>query len=405
MSRLLNYSLKLTSIQALFISLHAYIDLTPLSLSSESLILFGLQSPEVANVDDTIFTTPWMLRTLQRDLLMLENQLPYFVLEKLFMLINENRNVDQQAVSLDELAVTFFDPLLPRKKAASKLNTQKDYNHLLDVFRSTFLNEVRKKVDEKGMEMDPLQYCKVGDMTSGTTVRSESDGCGFFKIKNISFLNEGCPTWNWTQDSAGSISAPVQEKQLIHFVSELQQAGVRFKKRKGHDLLDIDFTRGTLCTRDTLWIPPLSIDDNTVPLFLNFVAYEQCHERAKPFFTNYFMFWDSLVNSPGDIQILHNEGIINHVLGSNTRVANLLNNLCREIVYDLKHCYLKNTIEGLNEYCKPYDDSVCRKWWRNLIRERFSSPWTCLSLFAAIILLLLTFLQSFYIVYPYYRPH
>jgi len=311
----------------------------------------------VANVDDPIFTTPWMLRTLQRDLLMLENQLPYFVLEKLFELIN-NKNIDRQAVSLEVLAVTFFDPLLPRENAASKLNTQKPCAHLLDVFRSTFLKSVREKVDKKGEARVKIQ-----------------------------------------PNPDGSVSALVRERQLIHFASELQEAGMQFKKRKGQDLLDIDFDRGTL------WIPPLSIDDSTVPLFLNFVAFEQCHDHARPFFTSYFMFWDSLVNSPGDIQILHKHGTINHVLGSNADVANLLNKLCREIVYDLDQCYLYNEIKEVNDYCKPYDESKYRVWWRNLIRERFSSPWTCLSLFAAIILLLLTLLQTLYTVYPYYQPN
>ncbi|KAF8025956.1 hypothetical protein BT93_F2707 [Corymbia citriodora subsp. variegata] len=276
--------------------------------------------------DDPIFTTPWMLRTLQRDLLMLENQLPFFVLMKLYELINNN--IDQQAVLQEVLAVTFFDPLLPRDNAASKLNTTKPYTHLLDVIRSTFLQSTQ-----------------------------------------------------WNPD--GSVSALVRERQLIHFVSELKEAGVRFNKRKGHDLLDINFAHGTLQT------PPLSMDDNTVPLFLNFVADEQCHDHAKPF-TNYFMFSDSLVNSLGDIQILHTHRIINHVLGSNGDVANLLNKLCREIVYDLDQCYLPNKMKVVNDYCKPHDES---KYLHGHA-----------SLFAAIILLLLTLLQTLYYVYPYYWP-
>ncbi|KAK3426914.1 hypothetical protein EUGRSUZ_F03240 [Eucalyptus grandis] len=344
MSQLPKLSIKATSIQALRVILREYSDLT--------------SSVGVKNVEDPIFTTPWMLRTLQRDFLMLENQLPFFVLEKLYELTNNKKNIDPQAASLEVLAVTFFETLLPRENAASKLNTPKPYTHLLDVFRSTFLKSVREKVDKKGMAQVKMQ---------------------------------------WNPD--GSVGALVQERHLIHFASELQEAGVHFKKQKGRDLLDIDFAHGTL------WIPPLSMDDNTIPLFLNFVAYEQCHDHAKPFFTNYFMFWDCLVNGPGDIQILHKHGIINHVLGSNVDVANLLNKLCREIVYDLDQCYLYNEIKEVNAHRKPYNESKYRVWWRNLIHERFSSPWTCLSPFAAIFLLLLALLQTLYIVYPYHRPH
>ncbi|KAI6690286.1 hypothetical protein NL676_027114 [Syzygium grande] len=306
------------------------------------------ESPGVANVDDPIFTTPWMLRTLQRDLLMLENQLPFFVLEKLSELIDNNKSIDRQAVSLEVLAVTFFDPLLPRKNADSKLNTKKPYAHLLDVFRSTFLKSVREKVDKQGMAQVKMQ--------------SHPDG---------------------------SVGALVRERQLIHCVSELREAGVQFKKRKGQDLLDINFAHRTL------QIPPLSMDDNTVPLFLNFVAYEQCHDHAKPYFTNYFMFWDSLVNSPrgysNSPQAWDHQSRVGKQWGRGQSVE--------------QACYLYNEIKEVNDYSKPYDESKYRVWWRNLIRERFSSPWTCLSLFAAIILLLLTLLQTLYTVYPYYRPH
>lgn len=174
--------------------------------------------------------------------------------------------------------------------------------------------------------------------------------------------------------------------------------GVQFRKGEDSDLLDIKFEGGVL------EIPPLIIDDNTVPLLLNFVAYEQCDEDAKPFFTNFFMFFDSLINSHNDVEILHKNGIINHVLGSDKDVANLFNKLCREIVYDLDECYLSKQMKGVNEYCKEYYATRWHVWWTNLIRDYFSSPWTFLSLLAAIVLLLLTAAQTFYTVYAYYRP-
>ncbi|XP_056167781.1 UPF0481 protein At3g47200-like [Syzygium oleosum] len=314
--------------------------------------LFHTKSTVVAIEDDPILTNPWILTTLRRDLLLLENQLPFFVLEKLYELINNKNNIDhQQAVPLEELAVTFFDPLLPQQNAASKLDTEKPKAHLLDVFRSTFLKSVSEKVPKK------------------ETNRVNSR------------LNPN-----------GSMRGLVR-----YFASELQEAGMQFKKWKGHDLLDIEFDHGTLR------VPPLSISDNTVSLLLNFVAYEMSVKHPEPFFTNYFIFWDSLVNSPRDIQIFRKHGIINH-LGSEKAAAELFMR-CREAIYDLDLGYLYNEIKEVNDYGEQYYQSKYSHWWRSLIRERFSSPWTCLSLFAAIILLLLTLLQTFYTVYAYYRPH
>lgn len=298
-------------------------------------------------VEDPIFTTRWMLRTLQRDLLKLENQLPFFVLEKLYELI---RLVDDPP--LVDLVVTFFDPLLPRKNIKGKLNPNEEFDHMLDVFRSTFLSSVNETTKPAGWKQ--LQ-----------------------KLDNIPL---------------------VEERQLIHCVTELQEAGVRFKMREDLDLLDISFKDGMLK------IPPLYIDDNTVPLFLNLVAYEQCDQDAKPFFTNFCMFFDSLINSHTDVGILHKNGIINHVLGSDKDVANLFNKLGREIVYDLDECYLSQQMMDVNDYCKQYFASRWHVWFTNLIRDYFSSPWTFLSLLAAIALLLLTTAQTFYTVYAYYSP-
>ncbi|KAL3746941.1 hypothetical protein ACJRO7_015817 [Eucalyptus globulus] len=312
--------------------------------------LFHTKSTVVANEVDPIFTHVRILTNLQRDLLMLANQLPFFVLEKLFMLINK-KNTDPQDVPLEVLAVTFFNPLLPQQNVASKLNTKNPKAHLLDVFHSTFLESVSEKVHKKGKDQIKPQL--------------NPDG----SIRGLA----------------------------LHFASDLQEAGVKFRKREGHDLLDIKFAHGTL------WVPPLSINENTVSLLLNFIAYELRVNHRMSFFTNYLMFWESLVYCPGDIRTLHKRGIINHVSGSEEDMANLLIK-CRQVINDLDLGYLYDIIEEVNEYSKRYYTSKYRVWWRSLIREHFRSPWTCLSLFAAIIIVLLTFLQTLYAMYSYYRP-
>ncbi|KAF8025957.1 hypothetical protein BT93_F2708 [Corymbia citriodora subsp. variegata] len=317
---------------------------------------------------DPIFNARWMLTTLQRDLLKLENQLPYFVLQKLFKLTSRG----QEKIPLEELIVTFFDPLSPRKTATSKLNRartvdgkRQQYAHMLDVFRSTFLKTVRDKVNQNGWTPAPhLDH-------NNSLFSSHND----------------------------DVEKPLpREKQLIHFMSELQEAGVKLQKREGHDLLDIAF-KGR-----TLHMPPFFIDNNSVPLFLNFIAYEQCNERAKPFFTNYFMFLDSLINSSDDVKILHEKEIINHALGSTDNVAALLDNLCREMVYDNDQCYLSNEMKEINKHCKTYYRSAYRRSLRTFIHKYFSSPWTILSLLAATVLLILTVLQTIYAIYSYYHP-
>ncbi|KAI4342455.1 hypothetical protein MLD38_027082 [Melastoma candidum] len=299
-------------------------------------------------VDDPIFTTPWMLRTLQRDLIMLENQLPYFVLEELFNLTS----TDNQETPLKHLIVMFFDPLFPREDPISKLNTEIEDYHMLNIFRSTFLITARKK----------------------------------FSLMESTHHHEN------------SSSSGVEERQLSHSATELEETGIEFRRHEGVDMLDIVYHNGALK------IAPLTIDDNAVLLFLNFLAYEQCDKLSRPFFTNFFVFLDSLVNDVGDIEILHKYGILNHHLGSDEDVVTLVGQLCRQMVYDPDQFYLAPEAKKINHRCTVYYQSEWRHWWRNLISTYFSSPWAFLSLAAAILLLVLTFLSTFYVIYAYYQP-
>ncbi|KAL5721144.1 hypothetical protein ACHQM5_013740 [Ranunculus cassubicifolius] len=301
---------------------------------------FEAENEEEEDVEDPIFTTRWMLRTLQRDLLMLENQLPFFVLEKLFEITSLGKEP-----SLMELTLEFFNPLMPREKELLKVETEDEISHLLDLYRTSFLSSV---------------------------VSRKSKGTGSH--------------------------AHAEEGQLIHCATELQEARVTFMKTKDSDLFDIQFKDGLLK------IPILRIDDNTVPMFLNFVAHEQCDEDEEPYFTHHFMFLDSLVNAANDVSILHKNGIINHVLGSDKDIATFFNKLGREIVYDVRDSHLATQMKAINKYYRGYSDSRLRVWWTNLISNYFSSPWTFLSPLAAIILLLLTVTQTLLAAYAYYKP-
>ncbi|KAF5179183.1 hypothetical protein FRX31_031229 [Thalictrum thalictroides] len=313
----------------------------------ELLRFYHKYEEEDMTVDDPIFTTRWMLRTLQRDLLMLENQIPFFVLEELFKLTS----IDKEP-SLVELTLRFFDPLLPRPKKMLQIDSEAEIDHMLDLFRSSFLSSV--------MHYKPIS--------------------------------------NW-RDPKETASRPlVEERQLIHSAWELQEAGVKFIRKEDSDLLDIEFENGLFK------IPTLYIDDNTVPLFLNFVAYEQCDEGEQSYFTSYFMVFDSLVDSTSDVRILHKNGIINHVLGSDKDVAYLFNRLAREIVYDVDGCHMAKQMKGVNDYYRAYYATKWHVWLTNLIRDYFSSPWTFLSLLAAIILLLLTVTQTVFSCLSYFLP-
>ncbi|XP_065628733.1 UPF0481 protein At3g47200-like [Quercus suber] len=96
-----------------------------------------LQSYLGKDMEKPIFETRWMLPTIAHDLLMLENQLPKFVPQKIFELTTIKREP-----TLNMLALQFFVPLRPGKDKLKIdiLETKGKYPHLLALFHSTFVH-------------------------------------------------------------------------------------------------------------------------------------------------------------------------------------------------------------------------------------------------------------------------
>ncbi|KAK2633050.1 hypothetical protein EUGRSUZ_L00660 [Eucalyptus grandis] len=161
--------------------------------------------------------------------------------------------------------------------------------------------------------------------------------------------------------------------QLIHCVTKLRKKGIKFRKGKVGGFQNIQFKDGTLK------IPQLVIEDATRSVFLNLIAFEQYHFNCGNDLISYLIFMDNLINSAEDVGHLHDCGIMEHWLGSDVKVANLFNQLCKEVVFVDSGSYLSKHLSKL-------------------------SPWSIISLIAAIILLGLTLAQTFYGVFGYYKP-
>ncbi|KAF5205757.1 hypothetical protein FRX31_004655 [Thalictrum thalictroides] len=283
--------------------------------------------------DDPIFTMPWVFPFLMRDLLRLENQLPFFVLQCLYDLSNIPSS--DKTPSLAFLALSFFNNTIQRPDEVIQKYYDLDGLHLLDLFRSSFLPKI--------------------------------------------------------QEESQQVKSSVQ---IIQNVSKLRQAGIRFKPGRADSFLDIKFRHGAL------EIPPVTIDDFTSSVFLNFVAFEQCYRNCSMYITTYATFLDCLINTPRDVGFLRDSNIIENYFGTDEEVARFFNNLGKDVAFDIKLCYLSNLFEQVNEYYK-------KDWhvqWASFKHTYFETPWSFISALAAVILLLLTLTQTFFAVYGYFRP-
>lgn len=179
---------------------------------------------------------------------------------------------------------------------------------------------------------------------------------------------------------------------IIRSATEINEAGIQFKKSKTKSLKDISFHHGVL------ELPVIVVDDATEATFLNLMAFERFHVGAGNEVTSYVFFMDNIIDNERDVALLHSRGIIQNAVGSDKAVAEMFNSLSKDIALD-PDSSLQVVTKQVNAYCKkPWN-----AWRANLIHTYFRNPWAILSLIAALFLFALTIVQTVYSILPYYE--
>lgn len=88
--------------------------------------------------DDPLFYSSWIILALQRDLALLENQIPFFVLERLYSQVVESSTIGQSLPGLPQLALGFFKSVLPINDENFRI-MRRPYPHLLDLIHKCYL--------------------------------------------------------------------------------------------------------------------------------------------------------------------------------------------------------------------------------------------------------------------------
>ncbi|KAJ4866328.1 Uncharacterized protein Rs2_52148 [Raphanus sativus] len=165
--------------------------------------------------------------------------------------------------------------------------------------------------------------------------------------------------------------------------TELHNAGVKFKPSETSScLLDIKFADGVL------EIPTIFVDDLTESLFRNIIVFEQCHCSDKSFL-HYIRLLSCFIRSPADADLLIRRGIFMNSLGAAEDISDVFDNICTEVVFGRKF-YFQSLSEKLQSYC----NTPWNRWKAILRHDYFHNPWSVASVLAALLLLLLTFIQA-----------
>jgi len=176
-------------------------------------------------------------------------------------------------------------------------------------------------------------------------------------------------------------------------IQDLRAVGIIVKSSATRRPTDIDFSVGWFAAKLTL--PEIVVDDTSAATFLNLIAYEMCPDFENDYeICSFAAFMDSLIDRPEDVKELRSKGILLNSLGSDEEVAELFNIISTDLVPNTE-TYFGVRAKIHDHYCNR-----CNTWIAEGFHTYFSSPWAIIAFIAALIALVLTFIQTWFAINP-----
>ncbi|MQL97178.1 hypothetical protein Taro_029867, partial [Colocasia esculenta] len=278
----------------------------------------------------------WVPSLVRRDLMLFENQIPYFVLVKLF----EETHIGD--VRVREISPNLMD------LALRSLGVEGD------------LPQVKPQEVDKALHLLHLLHL-------------------YHRRRLINY--------DLTEQQQSTAPHSQEVPKMIPNAIELDKAGVKFKKKDDVDSpLKVSFSNGLL------EIPSLSVDEETSTRLRNFIAFEQSFNDVKNHFISYAFFMDNIINTESDVALLRKHKIIQSKLGSDKEVANMFNKLCKGTYINYGNHYNAGLFVDVNAYCEV----PLNRWRASLKSTHLRNPWTVISLLAGILLISLALIQTIF---------
>lgn len=275
---------------------------------------------------------PWQLPILVQDLLILDNQIPFFVLEMLFESLESQEGTP--TLSLCTMALKIFDLAFP---LSMDIACPLKPHHLLDLFLHSILPS------------NPSQTVAPNFVYSF--------------LKKISTRNQA------------DIMRDQLEQQppfyLTKNVMELQASGIELRSTTAARFTDINFNNGGL------EITSVTINDIFIAILNNCVAFEHCSERSSKDLTAYVSFMSKLIRHPSDAELLCSNGIISGCSHNDQKVLQSFHMLWRHILdLDFQHSYLSKRLKELEWY---YTQDGKTQPWRRLVSRYWIICFFCIT--------------------------
>ncbi|KAA0064944.1 hypothetical protein IC582_006202 [Cucumis melo] len=363
------------------------------------------------------------------DLIKLENQLPFFLLQRLFELIPKENNPkslipDNEFSTISFLELTFEFLRLGWVENYVQLGerivwSEFDPEHLVDFLRLYYISSSDDEYrDNKKINILSFFYLcrrylnRTNKETSGKKKVHAENG---EKQRTLSIFKRTYSPEYWTKAKNNLLSRTGscfgrnkkkhvendhdesyhEEKMWIPpSITELSEAGVTIKKaKKSPFITNITFKNGVL------EIPPIVIDDYFETITRNLIAYE--HLDAKNYqemnVISYILFMDYLISIEKDVSLLEKAGIIvNDIGGSDKEVSELFNNLSKFVNRSGDISAYFEKFNGISKALCEHRDRRWNKLKASLKHNYFNTPWAGISVFAATFIIVLTLLQTIF---------
>uniref|UniRef100_A0A0E0KVY5 Uncharacterized protein n=1 Tax=Oryza punctata TaxID=4537 RepID=A0A0E0KVY5_ORYPU len=225
----------------------------------------------------------WYSCCLAHDLLLFENQIPFYIVEGIYELF---AGTEMRTRFLTDKIVECMESILRHYPIAiQEFDRPKQFHHLLHLCHMYF--RPSQKFEEKHQDGRTERYF----------YRRLHFGKKYLSLGQKPEENQQMLSQTQQLDSLESESVPSRWRRwrrAVQYHEALTLDGRVYDQQNRHSLLDVEFSNGVI------EIPCLPIDENTEALFKNLIALEQTDPRYGNDLTAYVSFMSQLVTTPDD---------------------------------------------------------------------------------------------------------
>ncbi|XP_059653438.1 UPF0481 protein At3g47200-like [Cornus florida] len=304
-------------------------------------------------------------RAIMEDISLMENQLPFLVLQALISTTSTDVQHNWVGLIEDFIAVIYIGDYNTMGREQTYKDEIKQPLHFLDLIRRRFIGQYSQSDEEERSSMTKVLH-QVQPRPRFPCWPKR----GHMKIKPV-------------KDLFGH---------SFRSATELKARGIHF--RPSTTFLFNDFTFTSWFGYGRLTLPQLTFWPGIKYWLLNMIAYELAptSDTMLPKVCNYIYFMNSLINGTEDVIELRSHNIIHNFYGTDEEVAKAFNSIATDCAYLLAWGPIKGVRDGIQKHY----DSKMRTWIAQLLHTYFNTPWSALAFFAATFALAMTVIKTFF---------